>query len=432
LVQELIGFTSILRQAGIPVSTGELLELLQAISLLEPTRENLLLAIRSTLVKESGHEKLVEELLDLYWLTLKQKVKKHSQNAEKNKTFITTHSPRLSRDEFNSRLAQMKEWLKQAMKSEDKSFSGGGKPAGQGAGNRKSAGKKESGNFQYGHLNSFMTGKQQPGPIPGEDIEQHNDKQPEMELLHTARKNNLYQRCFAELDSEQIKQVKKQVARLGRRLATRAGYRRIPAARGTVDMSRTVRLAATTGGIPLILRYQGRQLSRPDLVVLCDLSGSVAPYSQFMLLLVHTMQDKFRMVRSFAFVDAIAEITVHVKELDLENTIRNIQRQTGIWRTGFSDYGAVWRQFYHEYLHVLHRKVTLIILGDARNNYKPSGVEYFREICHQARQVIWLNPAPEQSWNREDSIMHIYMPYCRYVFECRNLSQLTRIARQIF
>ncbi|RKO67094.1 VWA domain-containing protein [Desulfofundulus salinus] len=507
MVGHLIGFIQLLRQAGIPVSTGEMLDLLQALSLLEPTRKNLLLAMQATLIKETGQERILEKLFDLYWTTLKQKTRKQEQPT--NKTAIPIHPPRLSREEFNARLAQMKEWLRQALKSEDDLPAGGGEPAGQGGGkgNGPEQGRRER-HFQHGSTVPLAAAGQRLAMIiakdseedlkalareavftlvppaedtPGEDPRQmlkqlktHLDwaqvkdwlersplggaeklrqqknllrlerllnreleqlrckRQPEKELPAIAREANLSQRCFAELDPEQVIQVKRQVARLGRRLATRAGYRRIPATRGAVDISRTVRLAATIGGVPIILCHQGRQATRPDLVVLCDLSGSVAPYSQFMMLLVHTMQNKFRMVRSYAFVDAIAEVTVQLRELDLERTVRNIQRQTGIWRTGFSDYGAVWHQFFHEHLHVLHRKVTLIILGDARNNYKPSGEEYFREICRRVRQVIWLNPTPQESWNQEDSIMHLYTPYCRHVFECRNLSQLTRIARQIF
>ncbi len=506
MVEHLIAFVHLLRQAGVPVSTGETLDLLQALSLLEPTRENLLLAMKATLIKETGQERILEKLFHLYWTTLKQRVKNPEQPVPG--PVIPVPPPRLSREEFAARLAQMKAWLRQALDRENNLPAGGGEPGGEGSsrGHGSGQGKRER-QFHHDSIMPFSGAARQmimviekgvqeelaalarevvlALPPPGEDnredpeqtlnqLKAHLDwaraidwlerspisgaeklrrqenllrlerllrlnidelrcqRQPEKELLAIARRDNLANRSFAELNPEQVIEVKRQIARLGRRLATRAGYRRTLAPGGAVDIRHTVRLAATTGGVPMILRHQVRQPTRPEVVVLCDLSGSVAPYSQFMLLLVHAMQNKFRTVRSFAFVDAIAEVTTQLKELDLEQAVRNIQRQTGIWQTGFSDYGAVWRQFFQEHLHVLHRRATLIVLGDARNNYKPSGEEYFQEICRHARQVIWLNPAPQESWNREDSIMHLYTPHCRYVFECRNLAQLTRIARQIF
>ncbi|WP_424659281.1 VWA domain-containing protein [Desulfofundulus sp.] len=476
-----------------------MLDLFKALPLLEPTRENLLLVMQTTLIKEIGQERILEKLFDLYWATLKQRAKNQEQPGKKFAMPVVP--PRLSPEEFNAKLAQMKEWLRQALNNEDGLPAGNGDPAGQGGSRGYNTGQgQKSEHFQVGStvpleaagqkvamtlakdrsegdlkslarevvltiiplaeettgenyremlkqlrdwLERFSVGKaeklrRQENLLELEHMLKHEieklqcQSQPK-KLSAIAREANLYERCFAELDPEQVIQVKKQVARLGRRLATRAGYRRIPSTRGAVDIKRTVRLATTTGGIPIILCHQDRQATRPDLVVLCDVSGSVAPYSQFMLLLVHAMQSKFRLVRSYAFVDAIAEVTAYLKkEMDIERVMRNIQRQTGIWRTGFSDYGAVWRQFFHEHLHILHKKVTLIILGDARNNYKPPGEDYFREICQRVRRVIWLNPAPRESWSLEDSIMHLYTPYCQYVFECCNLSQLTRIANQIF
>lgn len=97
------------------------------------------------------------------------------------------------------------------------------------------------------------------------------------------------------LDPEQVAEMKQKLVRLGRRLAAHPGYRRIPAPGGEVNMRRTVRQAMSTGGIPVALCYQKRQLTRPEVLILCDLSGSVAPYCKFMLTLVYAMQEKFKL-----------------------------------------------------------------------------------------------------------------------------------------
>ncbi len=219
---------------------------------------------------------------------------------------------------------------------------------------------------------------------------------------------------------------------LGRRLATHPGYRRIPAPGGEVDMRRTIRRAMSIGGVPVVLYYRKRQFTKPEVFILCDLSGSVAPYCKFMLTLVYAMQEKFKLVRSFAFVDAVTEVTGLLKNRDPDLAVQDIYRQTRIWQTGFSDYGAVWAQFYRNYRQGVTPKTTLLILGDARNNYKPDGAEYFARLCRQAGRVIWLNPAPRANWDREDSILRTYAPYCHKIFECRNLRQLETAIRRLW
>jgi len=148
---------------------------------------------------------------------------------------------------------------------------------------------------------------------------------------------------------------------LGRRLATHPGYRRIPAPGGEVDMRRTIRRAMSIGGVPVVLYYRKRQFTKPEVFILCDLSGSVAPYCKFMLTLVYAMQEKFKLVRSFAFVDAVTEVTGLLKNRDPDLAVQDIYRQTRIWQTGFSDYGAVWAQFYRNYRQGVTPKTTLLI-----------------------------------------------------------------------
>jgi uncharacterized protein with von Willebrand factor type A (vWA) domain len=243
---------------------------------------------------------------------------------------------------------------------------------------------------------------------------------------------NAAKTAFNRLDYLQAREIRRKLVMLGRRLAARKGYRYAPSSRGKVDLRRTACLAGKTGGVPFKLLKRDRKPERPEIVILCDLSGSVASFSRFMLLLVSAMQDKFRLARSFAFVDAVEEVTPLIGGWDAEKKIAGILRKTRIWQTGFSDYGAVWRQFADSFPDVVNDKTSLFILGDARNNYKPDGVSHFAWIAAKARRVIWLNPAPVEQWNREDSIIDTYRPYCTAVLECRNLEQLEKVVRHVF
>lgn len=237
---------------------------------------------------------------------------------------------------------------------------------------------------------------------------------------------------FDRLDREQFAAMQKLVIKLGRRLAHRPGYRYRPASRGRVDLRRSVAAAARRGGVPLHLYYRRRVPARPELVVLCDVSGSVAPFSAFMLLLIYAMQHCFASVRTFAFVEEVSEITSLLRRARPESVLSDIYRQTAVWQSGFSDYGRVWQQFATQFAGFLHPGHILLVLGDARNNYRPPGAEYMAELAGRVKRVYWLNPLPAERWQAEDCIMPVYAAYCAQVYECRNLAQLSRVAAEIF
>ena len=69
-------------------------------------------------------------------------------------------------------------------------------------------------------------------------------------------------------------------------------------------------------------------------------------------------------------------------------------------------------------------KTTVMILGDARNNYHASNSWVLKEMRHRARHVYWLNPEPRAYWDTGDSIIGDYADQTDGVFECRNLRQL--------
>lgn len=242
---------------------------------------------------------------------------------------------------------------------------------------------------------------------------------------------NLNKKDFERLTSLEVEEIRKRLTRLARKLASRYSRRYRRAKRGAVDIRRTVRHALGTGGKPVRLKYRQKVVSRPDLVLLCDVSGSVAAFSEFMLQLVYTIQNRFRSVRSFLFVDDIAEVTSYFKNEDIDTAIQDAFTKTRFANSGFSDYGKVFTLFANRYLSGLSRRSTLIILGDARNNYNLDERDFLQKISDQVGRVLWFNPQPRQKWDSDDSIMKVYAPYCRQVFECRNLVQFEELIEAI-
>ncbi|MFC4003358.1 VWA domain-containing protein [Prauserella oleivorans] len=238
---------------------------------------------------------------------------------------------------------------------------------------------------------------------------------------------------FTNASAEQFAAMRRAIQPLSRRLATRLAARRRRAGRGQIDLRRTVRRSLGTGGVPMRPVLRNRRPGRPELVVLCDMSGSVAGFAQFTLLLTQALSDQFSKIRSFAFVGLTDEITdlVRAGRDEPEHLATRILAEARLTRWGMSsDYGSSLSTFVEGWGDVLSPRTSVLILGDGRTNGGDPNLTALREIADRARHVYWLNPEPESSWGTGDSAAQ---QYAREVpmFECRNIRQLSRLVTDL-
>lgn len=242
---------------------------------------------------------------------------------------------------------------------------------------------------------------------------------------------SLRKKDFHALNEAQVKEMEKRVERLAKKLASRYSYRLKPAKTGKIDMRRVMQQFSRSGRLPGKFLFQDKFLDQPQVIVLCDISGSVAIYSSFLLQLIYAMAKRFRDIKTFLFVDEVAEVTPDLQQHSLRDAIYQILKNTRCSRIGISNFGQVFELFKHKYAQVLNPKTSLIILGDAKNNWYPPHEEELQVLSQKVKQVIWLNPQPEKEWDKDDSVMSKYASYCSEVLECRNLEQLERAVRKI-
>jgi uncharacterized protein len=211
-----------------------------------------------------------------------------------------------------------------------------------------------------------------------------------------------------------------------RQLAARIGRKRKLRSSGRLDVRKTVRRSLQTGGVPIDVVTKRHHPHRPDVVVLCDVSGSVADFAQFTFTMINALHSEVRKVRSFAFVDGVAEVTDVFEEAKFDIAVnRLVERRGVVGLDGHSDYGAVFHQFHERHLaDAVGSATTLIVTGDARGNYRQSGAEEFARIAARAKRVYWLNPEPSAAWGQEDSLIEEYRRSCTAVKEVRTLGQL--------
>ncbi|MBB4855864.1 uncharacterized protein with von Willebrand factor type A (vWA) domain [Mycobacteroides chelonae] len=233
---------------------------------------------------------------------------------------------------------------------------------------------------------------------------------------------------FLRASGEQLRNMRRVVQPLARMLASRLAARRRRAHTGQIDLRRTLRKSMSTGGVPIDVVQRKPRPARPELVVLCDVSGSVAGFSHFTLLLVDALRQQFSRVRVFAFIDTTDEVThLFTPNTDLAEAIVRITREAQVFTgDGHSDYGHAFKTFVEKFPTALSPRSSLLILGDGRTNYRNPAVEVLSSMVSSSRHAHWLNPEPKNHWGTGDSAAIRYEDAIT-MHECRSAKQLAAV-----
>ena len=230
----------------------------------------------------------------------------------------------------------------------------------------------------------------------------------------------------------ELRALRDAVRPLARKLATRMAQRRRLKRRGKLDVRRTVRRSLQSGGVPMLPALRDRRASKPDVVVLCDVSGSVAEFANFTLQLLSALHDELARLRSFVFVDGISEVTELLASSEHAIDPRFLVSRPGVVvGDGHSDYAMVFERFVMHHGDALRPSTTVIIAGDARTNYRPAGEATLGDVAARVKQVLWFNPEPSAEWNAGDSRVAAYRPHCKAFYEVRTLRQLADAVSQL-
>ena len=240
------------------------------------------------------------------------------------------------------------------------------------------------------------------------------------ELLKSTRLSNLDRRDYARM------QVL--VRAIAKKLAARYARPRRRQLRGQLDIRRTMRRNMGWGGIPFITAWKQKRIEKPRVIVLCDVSGSVAAMAQFLLMFLYALNEALADIRSFAFAGSLIEVSGILEAEPIEAAIAKI---LGIIGFGSSNYGNSLADFEDGWMGIVDRKTTVLILGDARGNRTDPRVEILARIATRAKRVIWLNPEYRTAWGTGDSDMFRYAPHCQMVRGCSTLRDLERVVTDL-
>lgn len=452
LVDRHADFLAALRRAGLPVSVAEGIDASDAVAAVPwEERERVRSAYAATLVKRQGHRALFDEVFDLYFPP------RVGEGAAAETSEEPPGRPRDTGPEltgFRDRLAEAFESGREAELRELAVEAVGrfGAMLGRGAGLSsysayqalKRVGPEElveqlvaglaappddgaRAELGSGGRGRALTARADAfSRMVEQDARRRvaEEKGPEHVARNTLRPT-IDRLDFLSARRADLDQLRREIQPLARRLATRLTRERHARRRGPLDVRRTVRASIGTGGVPLTTHHRPKRPHRTELVVLCDVSGSVANFAQFTLLLVFALREQFSKVRAFTFVDDIHEVTAHFRPgADVVEVMTTLAAESAhAARFGRTNYGRAFIRFLEEHPEALGPRTSLLVLGDARSNYSDLRLEVLAELVDRCRHAFWLNPEHARNWGTGDSAAPRYAELVPMV-ECRNLTQL--------
>jgi uncharacterized protein len=240
------------------------------------------------------------------------------------------------------------------------------------------------------------------------------------ELLKSAR--------FSNLERRDLDRMRVLVRQMAKKLAARYAKTRRRRLRGQLDTRRTLRRNMGWGGIPFITVWKQKRIEKPRVMVLCDVSGSVAAMAQFLLMFMYAINEALSDIRSFAFAGSLIEVSEILEKQPVEEAITRIMSMIGY---GSSNYGNSFADFEDGWMRHVTNKTTVIILGDARGNRTDPRTDVIGRLSQRSKRIIWLNPEYRSAWGTGDSDMYRYAPFCGLVTVCNTLRHLERTITDI-
>ncbi len=463
MIHVITGFIDELREAGVPVSMVEAIDAMKAVETIDiGERVALRETLRATMVKNLRHERAFDTAFDVYFSNVLAP-DKALENAEEVPPSESVNGEHGGEPDFD--LDELLSQLLDALSSLDQEAlrRGAREAVSQLAG--MEPGRPVGGTYYlYRTLRRIDLAELEAqlieALISDQDISEFErrllteDVEERLEMLREEIQEEIRRRLVADrgreavartlrrplvedvdlmhATSDELGDMEAAIGPLTRKLAARLARRR-KRRTGRLDFRRTVRRSLATGGVPVDPQFRHPRPHRPEVWLICDISGSMATFSRFTLQFTHAMSTHFSKLRSFAFVDTVDEVTDFFGPgIDFSSAVNRITKEAEVvWLDGHSDYGNSLETFYTRYSSQLTSRTTVLITGDARNNYRPPRDAVLGDIAKASRAVIWLNPEPISYWDTGDSALSHYAKHCTSVHEVRTLRQLEEFVENL-
>jgi uncharacterized protein len=251
----------------------------------------------------------------------------------------------------------------------------------------------------------------------------------EEELALASREELLRTKSFAELSKDELAELAELMTRLRLRMPSRRTRRREPARRGTPDLRRTLRRSFRTGGEPVERAWRTRRRRRRRLVLLLDVSGSMADYSRALVLFARAALLADARSEAFCFGTRLTRVTEAISGSDANDALRRAAEEVVDW-SGGTRIGDALRALTRT--NVLRGSVV-VICSDGLDVGDPDllGAEMAR-LSRLAHRVVWLNPLKENPAYEPLALgMRTALPHVDVFLSGHNLDSLEAVGQAL-
>jgi uncharacterized protein with von Willebrand factor type A (vWA) domain len=379
LAVNIMHFARVLREAGLPVGPGQVLDALdaaQAGSL--RSREDFYWTLHAVFVKRREHKEIFDQAFHVFW----KKPKMLEQLMQLLFHQITRPADDKAKKAGFRRLAEaMFDQVETQSRQEP---------------------KKDSLEFDATYSHSAME------VLRNKDFDQMTVAEQAQARLAIAR---------LALHRQEVKTRRFQPAYHGRR----------------IDMRRTLKGSLRAGGHIIDLARRERQTREPPLVVLCDISGSCSNYSRMFLHFLHALSNDRERVTVFLFGTRLTNITRELKRRDVDEAMQKVSAAVRDW-SGGTRIGSALRDFnFHWARRVLTQGAHVLIMSDGLDREDVALLETeMARLRRSAKRIIWLNPLLRyEGFQARAAGIRAMMPYIDEFRPVHSLESLADLARAL-
>ncbi|HEX3266940.1 MAG TPA: VWA domain-containing protein [Gaiellaceae bacterium] len=256
---------------------------------------------------------------------------------------------------------------------------------------------------------------------------------PEVELALASPLELLRHKSFADCSSDELQQLAALMARVSLAVPLRRSRRRTGARRGAPDLRRTLRRSFRTAGEPVERAWRERRLQPRRLVLLLDVSGSMADYSRALVMFAHAALRANPRWEAFCFGTRLTRVTRALRTADHDEALRRAAGEVVDWDGG-TRIGESLKRFLDDFGHGgLARGAVVVFCSDGLEVGDPDLLaEQMARLSRLAHRVVWLNPLQEDpAYEPLARGMKAALPFVDDFAAGHNLASLEAVAERL-
>ncbi|NLZ93885.1 MAG: VWA domain-containing protein [Firmicutes bacterium] len=432
----IVRFIQLLRHAGLRIGSGEVMDALRALTFIDlRKRDDVRIALQATLVKHPEEQQVFTKAFDIFFASpqSRQELQKQYQQKEENKKQqleqaakeLTFQGKPL---ELSAREKMIYANIPEADRQRLLSYI------------RKTAtGINVEGHFQpvlesvirgsLAYWRRSLRNELDLTLTPPTEDEELNAFLAEIGNTDYGRTDSLLAEDMQNIPDKDLPRARVLIRKLARQMVARIARRyRQSRKQKKLDLRKSIRHNLRYGGSMFTLRYRSRRVQKPKILLLCDVSGSMARYASFVLQFIYGIHDVVADIESFVFAEGIERVTAYFQgNIDFTETMLTVMNNSQEWGRG-TNLGAALQALQQDFERLLTNQTYLLVVSDTKTLHVADAVQELTQIKRVVKDIIWLNTLPASSWETTVSV-ESFRKIVR-MYPCNTLSDLEQVMRE--